>query len=349
MPNDKGLDAEFMDIASRLWKNIAMRILNAEDIRRLLPMATCIDVMHGAMVAVSQGKAMLPLRTSMEMPGDIGRLGIMPGYLATADLYGAKLLSLFPRNAGTEHSSHIGALVLFETGHGYPVGMLDASEVTAIRTAAASGLATRLLARADATRLAILGTGEQATRHLEAMLAVRPITEVRVWGRNHDGARAFAASCEARHGVPVSACADVAEAVTGADIVCTTTHAPEPILYGEWITPGTHLNVVGSSVPTTAEIDGALVAKSRFFVDYRESTINQAGEYRRAIADGLIGPDHIVAEIGAVADGAVPGRTSDDEITLYKSLGIAAQDIAAGQYILARAEELGVGLSVPFA
>lgn len=328
--------------------SVTLHILNGPEIKRLLPMSDCIDLMERTMIAVSQGKAVLPLRTAMQMPGDIGRLGIMPGYLETADTYSAKLLSLFPRNAGTEHSSHVGALVLFETEHGYPIALIDAAEITAIRTAAASGMATRVLAREDASQLAILGTGEQAVRHLDAMLAVRAITDVRVWGRDLAKTAQFAEACAARHDVTIRAAASVEEAVDGADIVCTTTHAPEPILFGEWVAPGTHLNVVGSSIPTTAEIDGALVVKSRFFVDYRGSALAQAGEYLRTIEARLIGPEHILGEIGEVASGEVAGRMGDGDITLYKSLGIAAQDIAAGRLVLDRAKELGLGQTVQF-
>ncbi|WP_156681325.1 ornithine cyclodeaminase family protein [Sphingomonas profundi] len=323
--------------------SVELRILNAADVRELLPMSDCIELMAPTMIAVSAGNAVLPLRSIMSMPGDIGALGIMPGYLASAGMYATKLISLFPRNAGSDHSSHIGMLVLFETGHGYSVGILDAAEVTAIRTAAASALATRLLARADASILAILGTGEQAARHLEAMLVVRQVKEVRLWGRNSAKAERLADVLRDRHQVAVRAVADVKDAVDGVDIVCTTTHAAEPILLGEWIGPGTHLDIVGSSIPTTAEIDGVLVAKARFFGDYRNSTRNQAGEFLRAIDAGLITADHLLGEIGEVASGAIQGRLSDRDITLYKSLGIAAQDVAAGRFVLDRAKQLKVG------
>nr|WP_047168647.1 ornithine cyclodeaminase family protein [Sphingomonas sp. Y57] len=328
--------------------SVELRILSGEEIRRLLPMAECIDLMEATMTAVSDGKAVLPLRSLMKMPGDIGMLGMMTGYLATADMFAIKLNSIFPRNAGTEHSSHLGMLILFETGHGYPVGLLDAAEVTAIRTAAASGLATRLLARPASSTLAILGTGEQARHHVAAMLAVRPIDEVRVWGRSPEKAEAFARHFGQQYDAVFRAVEQVPAAVAGADIVCTTTHAAEPILAGDWIGPGVHLNIVGSSIPSTAEIDGPLVAKARFFVDYRESTLNQAGEFLRAIDAGLIGADHIVGEIGEVAAGLLPGRRVDAEITLYKSLGIAAQDIAAGHYALKRAIEQGIGQTAQF-
>lgn len=323
--------------------SMPLRVLSRDDIHDLLPMPTCIDLMEPTMIAVSEGRAVLPLRSAMKMPGDIGAFGMMAGYLETAAMFGIKLVSLFPRNAGTGHSSHLGMLVLFETDHGYPVGMLDAAEVTAIRTAAASGLATRLLARPEAQVLAILGTGEQARRHLEAMVAVRPIREVRVWGRNIAKAKAFAQLAREEYGITIEIPDTVADAVAAADIICTTTHAPEPILEGAWVAQGTHLNIVGSSIPSTAEIDEALVARSRFFVDFRESTINQGGEYLRALGAGVIGPDHIVGEIGEVAAGRVQGRTRDEEITLYKSLGVAAQDIAAGHFVLNHASRQGVG------
>jgi len=326
-----------------------LRLLTGREIRNLLPIAECIDLMEATMIAISQGQALLPLRSIMKMPGDIGALGIMPGYLATADIYAVKLISLFLCNVGTSHSSHLGMLVLFETAHGYPVGLLDAAEITAIRTAAASGMATRLLAREDATRLAILGTGEQARRHVEAMIAVRPITEIRIWGHNLAKAQALAAACAATYGVGCSAAGQVPDAVAGGRRYrLHHDHASEPILSGDWIEPGTHLNIAGSSIPSMTEIDSDLVVRSLFFVDYRASALNQAGEYLRALAADLIGPDHILDEIGEVASGKVAGRHSGDDITIYKSLGVAAQDIAAGHYALARASERYIGQCIPF-
>jgi len=290
----------------------------------------------------------LPLRSVMPMPGDRGMLGNMPGYLADPECFGVKLVSLMPRNKPPEHSSHLGLVLLFEPEHGCPVALVDAAEITAIRTAAASGLATRLLARPEAGDLALLGAGEQARRHLAAMLTVRPLRRIRVWARNRDKARAFADVEGAKHHVAIETTASVREAVAGADIVCTLTKAREPILLGEWLSPGTHLNVVGSSIASTAEIDTPAVLRARFFVDCRNSTINEGGEYLRALKAGAITPAHILGEIGEVANGSKIGRRSPQDVTLYKSLGIAPQDLAAAHYVLERARAAGVGQVVDF-
>jgi ornithine cyclodeaminase len=252
-------------------------------------------------------------------------------------------VSLIPRNKPPQYSSHLGLVLLFEAEHGQPVALLDAAEITAIRTAAASGLATRLLARDDAGDLAVLGAGEQARSHLEAMLCTRPLRRVRVWARDRDKAKAFAETEGARHRIPIEISATVREAVAGADIVCTTTKAREPILLGDWLSPGVHLNVVGSSIAAAAEVDTPAVVKSRFFVDCRNSTINEGGEYLRALRAGAITPEHIVGEIGEVANGSKEGRCSPLDMTLYKSLGIAPQDLASAHYILEKARAAGIG------
>ncbi len=320
-----------------------IRVLRGPEITALMSMADCIDLMRTTMIAVSQGRALVPLRTIMPLPGGKGMMGSMPGYLAEPDCFGVKLLSLFPGNVAAGHSSHLGLVLLFEPVHGLPVALMDAAEITAIRTAAASGLATRLLAREDAGDLAILGVGEQARSHLEAMALARPLRRVRVWARDPARARDFAETQGARHGLAIEARASVREAVSGADIVCTVTGAAEPILLGQWIAPGAHLNVVGSSIPRNAEIDTDLVVKSRLFVDLRASTVNEGGEYLRAIAANAITPEHILGEIGEVASGAVAGRRSPQDITLYKSLGIAAQDLASAHFLLEKARAAGVG------
>jgi ornithine cyclodeaminase/alanine dehydrogenase-like protein (mu-crystallin family) len=233
--------------------------------------------------------------------------------------------------------------VLFDPEHGCPAALIDAGAITAIRTAAASGLATQLLARPDAGDLAILGAGEQAHSHLEAMRAVRPLRRIRLWARDRAKAEAFARSEGARPGVAIEVAGSVPAAVEGADIICTLTRASEPILCGHWISSGAHLNVVGSSVAAAAEIDTAAVVRSRFFVDCRNSTVNEGGEYLRALQVGAITAAHIAGEIGEVANAAKPGRTSRDEVTLYKSLGVAPQDLAAAHYVLDRARAAGIG------
>src|ERR1700744_2260864 len=230
---------------------VEIRILRAADVHALLPMGECIDLMHRTMSAVSEGRVGLPLRSVLVMPGELGMMGNMPGYLGEPEWFGVKLVSLIPRNKPPQYSSHLGIVLLFEVEHGQPVAMLDAAEITAIRTAAASGLATRLLAKPDASDLAILGAGEQASSHLAAMLCVRKIHRVRVWGRDPAKTQAFAQAESAKHGMSIEVAATPRDAVTGADIISTVTKAREPILLGEWIKPGAHLNVVGSSVAST--------------------------------------------------------------------------------------------------
>jgi ornithine cyclodeaminase/alanine dehydrogenase-like protein (mu-crystallin family) len=327
---------------------VEIRILRAADVHALLPMGECVDLMHRTMSAVSEGRVVLPLRSVMVMPGDLGMLGNMPGYLGEPECFGVKLVSLIPRNKPPQYSSHLGIVLLFEVEHGQPVAMLDAAEITAIRTAATSGLATRLLARPDASSLAILGAGEQASSHLAAMLCVRKLRRLRVWGRDRDKAAAFAQAEGAKHGVSIEVSATPREAVTGADIICTVTKAREPILLGDWIETGAHLNVVGSSIASTAEIDIPAVVKSRFFVDYRSSTITEGGDYLRALRAGAITPEHILGEIGEVANGSKTGRTSPRDVTLYKSLGIAPQDLASAHYVLQKARERGMGQVIDF-
>jgi len=325
-----------------------IRVLRGAEVRELLPMRECIELMAKTMIAVSEGRVVLPLRSVMPMPGDRGMLGNMPGYIAEPECFGVKLVSLNPRNKPPAHSSHLGLVLLFEPEHGCPVALVDAAEITAIRTAAASALATRLLARPEACRLALLGAGEQAQSHLEAMLCVRRLARIRVWARDARRAQRFASVEGAKHGVAIESAATVEEAVRDADIVCTLTKAREPILEGAWIAPGTHLNVVGSSIAAAAEIDTPTVVRARFFVDCRNSTVHEGGEYLRALEAGAITPQHILAEIGEVAKGSKAGRLSADDVTLYKSLGIAPQDLAATHHVLERARAAGVGQVVDF-
>ena len=323
-------------------------VLRGAEVRELLPMAECVELMQRTMIAVSEGRVVLPLRSILRMPGDRGMMGVMPGYLAEPECFGIKLVSLIPRNKPPQYSSHLGLVLLFEAEHGRPVALLDAAAITAIRTAAASGLATRLLARPDAGDLTLLGAGEQAQSHLEAMMCVRRLRRIRIWARDGGKARLFAQTEGAKHRVAIETCNTAQDAVTGADIICTATKAREPILLGEWLAPGAHLNVVGSSIAAAAEIDTPAVAKARFFVDRRESTENEGGEYLRALKAGAITKDHILGEIGEVANGSKVGRRSPLDVTLYKSLGIAPQDLASAHYVLEKARAAGVGQTIDF-
>ncbi len=321
-------------------------IVNQSEVIDLLPMTECLDVMAEALKTLALGDAILPLRPVLWLPEKVGALGMMPAYLGNIATMGIKVVAVFPGNHGTEFDSHIGTVLIFETQHGQLLAMVDASEITAIRTAGVSGVATRLLARADADDLAILGSGVQAASHLAAMLVARPIRRVRIWSRNADHARRFAESASKKHGLTVEVMPSAQSAVEGASIICTTTAATTPILHGDWIVPGAHINAVGSSVAFTRELDTTAVVKSRLFVDRRESTLNEAGDFLMPKKEGAITDDHILGEIGELLIGKVQGRQSPDEITLFKSLGLAVEDIAAAHHIYRRALETGRGTSV---
>ena len=309
-------------------------------------MGECMDVMADALATLARGGAILPLRHLMRIPQKAGIFGMMPAYMETPDALGVKVITVFNGNHGTEYDSHQGVVLLFEADHGSIVAVIDASSVTAIRTAAVSGVATRLLAREDAHDLCILGSGVQARTHLEAMLVARPVTRVRVWSRNADSARAFARAESERYGISVESVESPRLAARDADIICTTTSAREPILEGDWISPGTHVNAVGSSTPSARELDSAAVVRSQLYVDRRESTINEAGDFLIPKSEGLIGDSHIRAELGELLVGTHKGRASNDDITLFKSLGLAVEDVAAAHHIYTRALERGVGMSV---
>jgi ornithine cyclodeaminase/alanine dehydrogenase-like protein (mu-crystallin family) len=224
--------------------------------------------------------------------------------------------------------------------------VVDASAVTAIRTAAVSAVATRALAREDARELAILGSGVQARSHLEAMAKVRPFDRARVWSRTAEHAETFAAGAQAPF--PVEAVASPEEAVLGADVIVTATSSPEPIVRKEWLAPGAHVNAVGSSIPTARELDAPTVAAASLFADARESMFNEGGDYLFAVREAGIGPDHIRAELGDVLIGSHEGRRAADELTVFKSLGLAVEDLAAAEHVYARAREAGAGTAVPF-
>ena len=322
-------------------------ILTQPEVRRLLPMRACMDLMAEAFRSLARGEGVNPLRSAMKLHGERGILGLMPGMSGSPEALGLKVVTVFPGNHGTEYDSHQGLVVLFDTEHGLPIAILDASEITAIRTAAASGVATELLAREDATELAIVGSGVQARTHLEAMLEARPIERARVYSPTEANRVAFAEQASERHGIAVEAVESVEEAVRNADIICTVTSSREPILEGEWIALGTHINAAGSSVKFTRELDTDAVASSRLFVDRRESTLNEAGDFLFPKVEGAIDDSHIVGELGEILLGELTGRESEKEITLFKSLGLAVEDLVSAHYVLERARAEGVGVSVP--
>jgi ornithine cyclodeaminase len=270
----------------------------------------------------------------------------MPGYLGPAQALGIKVLTVFPGNEGTGIDSHQGAVLLFEAGRGTLIAILDATAVTAIRTAAVSGLATDLLAPADAGDLAILGAGTQALTHLEAMLAVRPIRRVRIWNRTPERGRRFVELVTQRHGMAAELCGSVEDAVAGAQIICTTTAAREPILQAGWVAPGAHLNVVGSSIARAREVDTALIVRARLFVDLRESALAEPGDIVIPLKEGAITPDHIVAELGGLASGLSRWDRRPGDVTLFKSQGIAVEDIASARFVYEEARRLGLGTEI---
>jgi ornithine cyclodeaminase/alanine dehydrogenase-like protein (mu-crystallin family) len=314
-----------------------MRFIDREEISRRLTYDVCIPIVRQAMIAFSKGETKQLLRSII--PLSEGRMfGVMPGAMGAHAVFGAKLLSVFHGNFERGIQSHQGIVVLFEAESGAPVCILHAGEITAIRTAAASAVATDTLARKDARRLALLGYGEQAGTHARALRKVRDLESIVVWGRSGSRANAFAERLQSELRLPVRAAASAQEAVAEADIVCTVTSSPEPIVKGQWVRPGTHLNLVGSSHAGPVEVDNDLVVRSRFIADSREGVLAQGAEFLRAKAAGLIGDEHIVGEIGQVLAGDVAGRRSADEITVYKSLGHIVQDLASGWALYTRGE-----------
>lgn len=344
-PGGRGGPAPVSTIHAGVASSMTL-ILSQQDVRECLPMDACMHVMRDTLLALAVGDAVQPLRSVVRGPEQTGVLGVMPGWLPGLGVMGLKAVSVFSANHAVGLESHIGAVLLHETQHGQLIAIADASEITAIRTAAVSGVATQALARDDASDLAILGAGTQARTHLEAMLVARPVQRVRVWSRTPAHVDDFATWAAQRFGVQVEAMISVRDAVHEADIICTTTASREPILEGAWISPGAHINAVGSSVAFARELDTAAVVASRLFVDRKESTINEAGDYLFPLREGAITEAHIVGELGDVLRGVLPGRRDAAEITLFKSLGLAIEDIAAAQHVYAQARATGRGVTV---
>ena len=304
-------------------------VLSEHDVEELLTMEECIGVMEDALAALARGEVHNPLRQAIRAPGASGLLGLMPAWRSGGGTpyYALKEVCVFPENPKRGLDTHLGAVILHSGETGEPLAFMNAAAITAIRTAAVSAVATKLLAREDASVLAILGTGAQGKSHRVAIPLVRSIREIRMCGRGDS----------------------VEEAVRGADIIVTATSSREPILRREWISPGAHINAVGSSIAAARELDGATVAAASLFVDRRESTVNESGDYLFALREGAIsGPEHIRAELGEILAGSAAGRTSPDEITLFKSLGLAIEDLASAAFLYEKAQRLRRGLVVDF-
>lgn len=319
-------------------------ILNHQEVVSLLPMKECIPLMRDALLALANGKAHQPLRTIMRPAGAKGVMGLMPSYISgDSAAFGLKAICVFPGNPAQGKDAHQGGVLLFSAETGDLLALMNASAITQIRTAAVSGVATDLLARTDACNLAIIGSGVQARSHLVAMSEVRQIKRCRIASRNIQHARKFAEDLCSDFPFPLQPVETIAEALDDADLVVTATNAAAAIVKRDWISAGAHLNVVGASTPSAREVDGETIAAASLFVDRRESTINESGDYLLAVRDGLVGPDHIRAELGEVLQGEKPGRTSSEEITLFKSLGLAIEDLFAADYLYRQAKQANVG------
>ncbi len=323
-------------------------VLARHDVERLLEMPRCIDLMADALASLAHGEVVLPLRPVLQIPDSANVFGVMPAYSSALKAIGAKLISVYPGNHGTALDSHQGVVVLFDGANGSPLALMDAASITAIRTAAVSGVATRLLARPKAATLAILGSGVQARTHIDAMLAVRPFERVLVWSRRTDHARALVSAARGKYSAAFDVAASAQDAVRAADVVCTVTASREPVLMGEWLRPGAHVNAVGASIATARELDTETIRRCRVFVDRRESALNEAGDLLIPMREGAFSPEGIVAEIGELLTGTATGRRDDREITLFKSLGIAVEDLASAHHLYERAKQDGAGAWVEF-
>jgi ornithine cyclodeaminase len=326
---------------------MSVLVLNHEDVERLLPMSECIDVMEHAFVALARGEIEQPLRTIFRPAGAKGVMAMMPAFRGgAAPLFGLKAICVFPGNAAIGKDAHQGAVILFDGTTGELRAIVNASAITAIRTAAVSGLATKVLANEDASTLAIIGAGVQARTHLEAIACVRRLERVRVAANRKQSAESFVQEMKARAPCEIEAVDSSEAAVRDAQIIVTATTSRDPVIQREWLSSGAHINAVGTFSPRARELDTATMVAGSLFVDRRESAFNEAGDYLIAAAEGAIGPDNIRAELGEVLVREHPGRTRHDEITIFKSLGLAMEDLVAAEYCYHKAMGINHGASV---
>ncbi|MCD7955517.1 MAG: ornithine cyclodeaminase family protein [Lachnospiraceae bacterium] len=308
-----------------------MKIFSESDVRNLLSYPACISLMKKCFSQLDKGEIQQPVRSGMGVSG--GGLAYMPCYLAAENSFGAKIISVYPGNAAQGFPSHQGVVLLFEGKNGVPAAMADACAITEIRTAAASAAATDLLARKDSHKLAIIGSGAQARTHLAAMRTIREITEVTIWSYHKENAVKYAKEMSTKHPVPITVCNTVQEAVRDADIICTLCRTREPLLELGQVKPGAHINAAGTCSSLSRDLSSDLVAASRFYIDQMEACLAESGNYLIPLAEGRIQEGHIVGSIGEVINGKVLGRRSDDEITVFESLGLAAEDVICADYL----------------
>ena len=320
-----------------------LRVLSADDITRLLPMRDCIEVMERALAAFARGEVVQPVRLMTRTADESGVLALMPAHVGGIG-FGFKAVTVFHGNDERGLPSHQGLITLIDAETGTPLALMDGTRITAMRTAAVSAVATRHLARTDASVATIIGTGVQARTHAEALACVRELSEIRIVGRRPDAAQQLAAELADR--LPARAFDDAAAALDGADIVATVTASPAPVFAPEAIAPGTHINAVGAYTATTREVPSETVAAARVFVDDRTAALSEAGDLLLAIADGAIDESHVVGTLGEVLIGQVQGRTDAQQITIFESLGLGLEDIAAASHVCGRALEDGIGTDV---
>jgi alanine dehydrogenase len=318
-------------------------VLNADQVRQLLDMAGSIQAVEAALVSVASGEVLMPLRM-MVRPADHGSvLGLMPVHRAGADpVYALKAVAVFPANSRHGLDPHQGSVTLFDGHSGRPLAVMNAEPITAIRTAAATAVATRALARPDSRRAAIIGSGHQARAHVEALRQVCDLSELRIASRTSGRAHLLADKVQA------VACSSVEEAVRGADIVVTVTNSAQPVVHRGWLASGVHVNAVGACFPETRELDSATMAEAVLFTDSLAALGTEAGDYLIPLAEGVLSTNHQPVELGHVLAGTAAGRQSPEDLTVFKSLGIAVEDLAAAEYVVRRARETGVGTEVDF-
>jgi ornithine cyclodeaminase/alanine dehydrogenase-like protein (mu-crystallin family) len=307
--------------------------IGKEEVAQLLPMEECIDAMESTFRGLANGECLQPLRSIMWLPDKTGLLGMMPGYAAGPGVMGIKLITVFHANKDSGYPSHQGIVALFDAKHGQPLMLFDATEITAIRTAAVSALATRVLSTENSERLAIIGAGEQAQRHIESILLVRKIKEIKIWNRNETNAETLRKKVTAQLDLPIQIAKTAQQAAKDADIICTVTASRQPLVMGDWISAGSHINAVGSSTPFSRELDTAAMLRGKLFTDRYESLFKEAGDFLIPREEGAITEDHVKAELGEVLVGSKKGRESDEQITIFKSLGLAVEDIFSAWHI----------------
>jgi ornithine cyclodeaminase len=307
--------------------------INKKKIASLLPMNECIEVMEKMFRSLANGDCLQPLRSMMWLPEKVGLLGMMPGCAKSLGVIGIKVISVFHANRDAGLPSHQGVVILFDANHGQPLMIFDANEITAIRTAAVSAVATRLLSRENSELLAIIGSGEQAKRHIESILLVRKIKQINIWSRHEKHAVELLEKISKEYKIPIAIKKNARNAVENADIICTVTSSSQPLVNGEWVSPGTHINAVGSSTAAARELDTAAIKQSKLFADCYESLFNESGDFLIPKKEGAITDNHVRGEIGEVLSGTKRGRENTEEITIFKSLGIAVEDIFSAWHV----------------